>query len=276
VADNVDITAGTGTTIATDDCTTGQVQLVKLAYGADGNRTHVPADADGLLVNLGTNNDISGTVTANAGTNLNTSALALETGGNLATAVTALQLIDDPVFADDAAFTIGTSKVMVSGAVAVAHGTNPDAADALDAGAPIMNRHRIPFVIGGHPNVVTASVRIADATGAQTDAAIAPGTIGAGTKIVVTRITVTCSNANTVNVAVKLGFGATTIAADSTTGATGVLVDHEGVPPGGGFTIGDGSGILGIGGDGEELRLTCDDPVTGFVIVSYSYYTIES
>jgi len=73
LADNVDITAGTGTTIATDDCTTGHVQLVKLAYGADGNRTQVAADADGLLVNLGTNNDVTvtGTVTANlaAGTN---------------------------------------------------------------------------------------------------------------------------------------------------------------------------------------------------------------
>lgn len=44
--------------------------------------------SDGLLVNLGSNNDVtvnSGTVTANAGTNLNTSALALESGGNLAT-----------------------------------------------------------------------------------------------------------------------------------------------------------------------------------------------
>jgi hypothetical protein len=67
VSDNVDITAGTGTTIATDDCTTGQVQLTKLAYGANGDRTHVPADGDGLLVNLGANNDVTvtGTVTAN-------------------------------------------------------------------------------------------------------------------------------------------------------------------------------------------------------------------
>ncbi len=65
MADNIDITAGSGTTIATDDCTTGQVQLVKLAYGANGDRTQVPADADGLLVNLGANNDITGTVTAN-------------------------------------------------------------------------------------------------------------------------------------------------------------------------------------------------------------------
>lgn len=41
-----------------------------------------------LPVDLGTNNDVtitSGTVTANAGTNLNTSLLALETGGNLTT-----------------------------------------------------------------------------------------------------------------------------------------------------------------------------------------------
>ncbi len=53
--------------------------------------------ADGLLVNLGTNNDISGTVTANAGTNLNTSGLALETGGNLATIVTSLGNLDNSV-----------------------------------------------------------------------------------------------------------------------------------------------------------------------------------
>jgi hypothetical protein len=38
---------------------------------------------------------VAGTVTANAGTNLNTSLLALESGGNLASAVTALQIIDD-------------------------------------------------------------------------------------------------------------------------------------------------------------------------------------
>lgn len=62
MADNIDVTPGTGVTVATDDCTTGHAQIVKLAYSADGTRTHVPADADGLLVNLGTNNDV--TVTA--------------------------------------------------------------------------------------------------------------------------------------------------------------------------------------------------------------------
>lgn len=38
---------------------------------------------------------VDGTVTANAGTNLNTSALALEAGGNLAAAATALAIVDD-------------------------------------------------------------------------------------------------------------------------------------------------------------------------------------
>jgi hypothetical protein len=56
-------------TVATDDCAGKHVQLFKLAYSADGTRTHVPADADGLLVNLGANNDVtvSGTVTATDG-----------------------------------------------------------------------------------------------------------------------------------------------------------------------------------------------------------------
>lgn len=216
---------------------------------------------------------VTGTVTVGSHAVTNAGTFATQIDGN---ALTALQLIDDPVKADDAGFTVGTDKVMMVGGVAVAHGSNPDAADANDAGAPIMNRHRVPFNIGGHPNAVTSSARRADADNGVTDGAIGPGTVNTGTKVVVTRLTVTCSNANTVNVAVKVGFAAANIAADSTTGAAGVLVDHEGVPPGGGFTIGDGSGILGIGADGEELRWTVDDPVGGHVCITVTYYTIES
>jgi hypothetical protein len=75
MADNVAITAGSGTSIATDDAGAGgHVQVMKLAISTDGSATYIPADAtDGLLVNLGANNDITGTVTANlaAGTNTN-------------------------------------------------------------------------------------------------------------------------------------------------------------------------------------------------------------
>ena len=44
----------------------GHMPVVKLAYSADGDATQVPADASGLLVNLGANNDVTvtGTVTA--------------------------------------------------------------------------------------------------------------------------------------------------------------------------------------------------------------------
>lgn len=62
MSDNVSITPGIGANIATDEVTgTGeQVQLFKLAIAADGSRVLVPADAtDGLLVNLGANNDVT-------------------------------------------------------------------------------------------------------------------------------------------------------------------------------------------------------------------------
>lgn len=51
MADNVQITAGSGTTIATDDAGAGgHVQLVKLALSADGSATPIPASADGIAV----------------------------------------------------------------------------------------------------------------------------------------------------------------------------------------------------------------------------------
>ena len=55
MADNVPITAGSGTDIATDQVTTTgeHVQLFKIAISADGSRTLVPADAtNGLLVDV--------------------------------------------------------------------------------------------------------------------------------------------------------------------------------------------------------------------------------
>ena len=208
---------------------------------------------------------VTGTVTvANGGT------FATQVDGS---ALTALQLIDDTVFTDDDGFTVGTSKINAVGGVCVAHGSSPDAADANDAGVFLMNRHRVPFMIGGHPNIITSSARI---TGSNTDTALAPTTVNSGTKVVITRLSVTISNATTVNVGVKIGFGTTTITADSTTGATGVIIDNDGFAPGGGINIGDGSGMIAVGGDGEELRVTNDSPTSGAIHVTYSYYTIES
>lgn len=102
MADGIAITAGSGTTILTDDTgATGHAQVMKLAISTDGSPTLVPADGTaGLKVDLGADNDVtvtSGTVTANAGTNLNTSALALESGGNLASIKTGIDTLDNTV-----------------------------------------------------------------------------------------------------------------------------------------------------------------------------------
>lgn len=78
------------------------------------------------------------------------------------------------------------------------------------------------------------------------------------------------------HVAVKVGFGPTTIPAETTTGSNGILLNHPGIAAGSGVVLGNGGGILGIGADGEELRLTCEDPIGGALTVTVSYFTIES
>jgi hypothetical protein len=99
--------------VATDEVGGRNFQWVKLAFGADGAVTVVES-ATGLPVaivgtpnvnatiagNVEVVNDVgnplpvSGTVTANAGSNLNTSLLALEAGGNLATIAGAVRAED--------------------------------------------------------------------------------------------------------------------------------------------------------------------------------------
>lgn len=286
MADNSVRTPGTGENVASDEVTysgdTAKVQLVRLVTaitGSEGAKTVVDAAAladntanptvtqvgvfphlydgatwdrapgtaaDGMLVNLGANNDV--TVTGDA--------------------LTSLQLIDDTVFTDDAAFTVGTSKLLAVGGQVVAHGSNPDAAAANDAAVFLANRHRVQFTIGGHPNVVT--LKHTTITTAVTDAAIV--TISTGTKIVVTRLTLSLDNASTVFPTVLIGFGST-----NTPTTTGVLFSHGGYPAGGANTIGDGSGMIGVGGDGEDLRITTTGNATGNGLqVTVSYFTIDS
>jgi hypothetical protein len=160
----------------------------------------------------------------------------------------------------------GANNPLPQGVEAIAHGTNPTAVSAGDVTKLYGNRAGIPFFIGGHPNVVTLEAAY---TAAQTDVAIV--TVSSGLKIVVTECEVICSNANTVNVGVRVGFGATT-----TPTTTGVVLTHPGVAPGSGVVRGTGAGIIGVGADGEDLRITCTVPTTGSIRVLVTYYTIES
>ena len=92
---------------------------------ADGDESRLRVDSTGRLwVNVSNTVTVASHAVTNAGT------FAVQVDGN---ALTALQLIDDPVFADDAAFTIGTSKVMVAGFTA--DETATDSLDEGDAGA---------------------------------------------------------------------------------------------------------------------------------------------
>jgi hypothetical protein len=50
MADGVAITAGTGTTILTDETASGHVQVMKLAISTDAAATLIPATTDGLAV----------------------------------------------------------------------------------------------------------------------------------------------------------------------------------------------------------------------------------
>ncbi len=152
------------------------------------------------------------------------------------------------------------------GHVAIAHSTNPTAVAASDRTDWYANRHGIPFVMGGHMNSIT---RLDNFTGVQTNAALV--TVSAGTKIVVTQLMITADNANSVDVQARVGFGATT-----TPTAAGVVGSHPGIPAGGGFTMGNGGGILGVGADGEDLRITSEVPTGGSIDVVTTYFLIES
>lgn len=152
------------------------------------------------------------------------------------------------------------------GVKAIAHGASPTAVAADDRSDWYGNRHGIPWVIGGHPNVVT---RRDNYTAAQTNAAIV--TIGAGNKIVVTRQSAMCDNANSVDVQVRIGFAAAT----TPTGA-GVVLSHPGIAAGSGVVEGNGSGILGVGADGEDLRITSEVPTGGSLDIVTTYYVVPS
>ena len=75
----------------------------------DGDVGPLQIDSNGNLIV-----SVSGTVTVGSHAVTNAGTFAVQVDGD---ALTALQLIDDAVFADDAAFTLTSSKVMVSGAI---------------------------------------------------------------------------------------------------------------------------------------------------------------
>lgn len=159
--------------------------------------------------------------------------------------------------------------------ITVEHGVAPAITAVGDKPDLIANRAGIPFMIGGHPNIISAEYIT---TTSQTDDNILPA-ISSGTIYVITFIAVIASADNTVNTSVRIGFGATGVPAQGSSGAdavSGVIISHPNIPPGSGVTKGNGGGIIGIGGDGFELRITNSAPTNGSLIVQCDFYTINS
>ncbi len=152
----------------------------------------------------------------------------------------------------------GTTSPLKIGARAINYGATPTAVAAADRTQAYADRHGMLMTIGGHPNVLNL---YQNNTAAQTDQVLQ--TVNASERFIVTGISVTADNANTVDVAVTLEFDDT---------ADVPFWGHPGIPPGGGATWGDGSGILAIGGDAQDILLTNEVPTGGSVTVVVTGY----
>lgn len=228
MADGVPITAGSGTTIATDDTgATGHVQLVKLAYSADGSATLVAADSDGLKVNASgvavpvTDNSGSITVDAPVGAPV----FVRLSDGSSAIATLPVSLASVP---SHAVTNAGTFAVQANGSTAAdaaattapiiqggrANNTLPSAVSADgDVVYLWLNRHgatinaNLPHVgLVGEPYTLTN--KTSQWTSSQTSAAL--WTPASGKKLVITSLQIQAGGTTAGSVQVWFGASADT------------------------------------------------------------------
>lgn len=275
----IEVTAGSGTNVDTrTEGTNGHHRQVVVLGDPATNAGVAPVDATaGLKVDLGADNDITGTVTANLSATDNAVLDAIEV--DTSNTATSLAVMDDwdngasdgaSVSGDVAHDSSDAGEPVKIGMKAVALKANPTEVAAGDRTNWYADVSGVPFVLGGHPNILSQGLQVTDADGAQTDAAIV--TAGANVAIVVTKVSVMADKANTGDVSVRIGFGtANTPAAD----AAQVLLFHPGIAAGSGVVEGNGSGIIGIGASGEDVRVTCEDPAGGSVSIIVTYFTTE-
>jgi len=105
-------------------------------------------------------------------------------------------------------------------------------------------------------------------TSAQTDTKIV--TVSGGTTIVLLGALLDCDNANTVNVAARIGLAQT-----NTPTTTKVYTSHPGVAAGSGVNVLDGNTPI-IGADGDDILITAGVPTTGSCRAVVKYYTMPS
>lgn len=254
-----------------------------LVAGIDGTTPrNIAVNASGQL-----EVDITAQQLANLQVQSNSAAIATETTAaailaDTATMDTSLVTLADwdnaasdgaSVSGDVAHDTADAGEPVKVGHKAVSFGSDPTEVAANDRTDWYSTRAGVPFTIGGHPNVITKHLNITDADGAQTDTNVLNALVGANDVAVLTHITVTADNANTGDVQCRIGWGAANTPGND---AVDVVLSHPGIPAGGGVSIGNGAGILGMGASGEELRMTCEDPAGGSLDVVVGYFIIDN
>jgi len=174
MADNVTANPGAGgATFASDEIGGVQYPRSKVVWGPDGTATDTDTGSNALPVQDGGNSlTVDGSITANAGTNLNTSALALEAGGNLAGAATSLAVIDDWDETDRAKVNPIAGQAGVQGGSGTANALTQRVVLATDVALPTGSNtigavtNTVLSVVGGGTEATAQRVTIAsDSTG---------------------------------------------------------------------------------------------------------------
>jgi hypothetical protein len=310
MADGVSISAGVGTTVLTDDTGAGgHAQVVKLAISTDGSGTLIPADAtNGIDVDVtrlpslvagtayvgkvsltdGTNDltvdTVHGDAESNTENHLDVASKLMGYNGTtwdrLRTDTTNGLDVDVTrvggtvtTGGDVAHDTADSGNPIKIGGVAVSGSATPTSVAASDRVRFIANQHGIPYTIAGHPNLITREFDFG--TTAKTDEQLSAAVVAADERIYVTRFEALVDNATTVSVSVRAGFGTASVPTASATGVNGMIASHPGIAPGSGIICGNGSGIIAVGGAGEEPRLTTSAATTGNLHVVISYFLID-
>jgi hypothetical protein len=160
-----------------------------------------------------------------------------------------------------------------AGGVAVSGSATPTSVAAADATRWIFNQAGIPYVMAGHPNLITREYDFG-AT-AQTDTNLAAALVAADERVYVTRFEATLDGASTVDVSVRAGFGAANVPTASSSGVSGMISSHPGLAPNSGLVSGNGSGVIAVGAAGAEPRLTSSAATSGNLHVVISYFLID-
>lgn len=182
---------------------------------------------------------VDGSVTANAGTNLNTSLLALESGGNLAAAAASLSVIDDWDETDRAKVNIIAGQVGVQGGTGTTNALTQRVVLATDVALPSGAN-----IIGAL--VANQSVNVAQMNGATVT--MGSGVVGTGVQRVVL---------------------ATDVALPSGTNSIGVLGANSGIDIGD-VTINNASGAASINIQDGGNSITVDGTVTATPTGTYT------